>query len=103
MRHRCPGPTALNAHWSWQPVTPSLERNVHDDDVPKRPLRQRVYAFLFRFLGPAQLGSSEQPETGPADASYACPVCGRPMSEHTYTSVAERRRVICPAPPLQRD
>jgi hypothetical protein len=76
---------------------------VPDRDAGKPPFRRRLYAFLFRFLGPAQLGSSEQPETGPADASYACPVCGRPMSEHTYTSVAERRRVICPAPPLPRD
>ena len=69
----------------------------------ERPwLGRRVYDFLFRFLGPAQLGSEQEPETQPADASYACPVCGRPMSEHTYVTTSVRRGIVCPAPPLSR-
>ena len=61
---------------------------------------RRVYDFLFRFLGPAQLGSEHEPETKPADGSFACPVCGHPMSEHTYVTTSVRRGIVCPAPPL---
>ena len=67
---------------------------------PKPSFGQRIYNFLFRFLGPAQLGSFDQPETRPADASYHCPVCGHPMSEHTYITTPERKRMVCPGPPL---
>ena len=62
----------------------------------------RVYAFLFRFLGPAQLGPATQEPTAEADPEFACPVCGRAMSEHTWTQDAGRRRMVCPAPPIDR-
>ena len=61
---------------------------------------QRVYNFLFRFLGPAELGSFDQPATKAGDTSYTCPVCGHPMSEHTFQESRERKRMICPGPPL---
>jgi hypothetical protein len=62
----------------------------------------RIYAFFFRFLGPAQLGPSSQEPTAAADPEFACPVCGSPMSEHTWTQDAGRRRMVCPKPPLTR-
>lgn len=56
----------------------------------------RVYAFLFRFLGPAQLGSTEDPETAAPDPQFSCPMCGQPMAEHTWHEDAGRRRMYCP-------
>ncbi len=69
-------------------------------DEPRGGFGRRVYAFLFRFLGPAQLGSQDQPPTRPADQSFACPVCGHPMAEHTYSESDGRKRMVCPGPPL---
>ena len=66
----------------------------------RRGFWTRTYRFLFRFLGPAQLGSGTETETAPPDPDYACPICGRPMSEHTWIEDAGRRRMYCPAPPL---
>ncbi len=62
-------------------------------------LGARVYAFLFRFLGPAQLGSDHDPATRQPDPQFACPVCERPMDEHRWTVDAGRRRMRCPVPP----
>jgi len=76
---------------------------VPNPDVPKPWLGQRIYNFLYRFFGPAELGSFDEPETAPADETYHCPVCGHPMSEHEYTTTAGRRRMTCPAPPLTRN
>ncbi|GAB3600648.1 hypothetical protein GCM10027446_34110 [Angustibacter peucedani] len=70
------------------------------DGEQRQWLGARVYAFLFRFLGPAQLGSQQQPPTGQPDPQFACPVCGHPMAEHTWVEDAGRRRMYCPAPPL---
>jgi hypothetical protein len=73
---------------------------VSDPSTPKPWLGQRIYNFLFKFLGPAQLGTFDDAEPRPADASYRCPVCGHAMSEHSYTQTADRKRMVCPAPPL---
>ena len=62
----------------------------------------RVYNFLFRFLGPAQLGPASHAPTAEADPEFACPVCGAPMSAHSWTPDAGRRRMVCPQPPLPR-
>jgi hypothetical protein len=70
---------------------------VRDDDRPW--LGARVYAFLMRFLGPAQLGSHTEPQTSAADPQFACPVCGAPMARHTWTTDGGRRRMQCPGPP----
>jgi hypothetical protein len=59
----------------------------------------RVYRFLFRFLGPAQLGSDAEPPTAEPDPEFVCPICGHPMSEHSWIEDAGRRRMYCPAPP----
>ncbi|MGN6300111.1 MAG: hypothetical protein ACTHN8_03355 [Angustibacter sp.] len=56
----------------------------------------RVYAFLFRFLGPAQLGSQDEPETSAPDPEFTCPLCGHPMAEHTWHEDGGRRRMYCP-------
>lgn len=71
--------------------------------APDKPwVGRRVYDFLFRFLGPAQLGAFDpQAETQPPDSSFACPVCGQPMSEHAYQQSAGRKRMTCPGPPLR--
>jgi hypothetical protein len=63
----------------------------------------RVYAFLFRFLGPAQIGPSTQEPTGAPDPEFSCPVCGHAMSEHSWTLDAGRRRMVCPTSPIPRD
>jgi hypothetical protein len=66
----------------------------------RRPwIGARVYAFLFRFLGPAQLGSESEKPTAAPDPEFHCPVCGQPMSQHTWTLDAGRRRMVCPSPP----
>ena len=68
--------------------------------MSERPwLGARVYAFLFRFLGPAQLDSHEQPPTSTPDPQFTCPACGRSMAEHTWIEDAGRRRMYCPATP----
>ena len=63
-------------------------------------LLQRVYAVLFRFLGPAQLGTFTEPETRPADDAYTCPVCGFAVAEHEVRFTQGRRRMTCPGPAL---
>jgi hypothetical protein len=59
----------------------------------------RVYAFLFRFLGPAQLGSRHDAETAAPDPQFSCPACGRAMAEHTWHVDGGRRRMYCPSGP----
>ena len=59
----------------------------------------RVNEKLIRVAGPAQLGAGH-PE-GPDDrsGSYACPICGRAMTEHTVLRADGQRdatRLICP-------
>src|SRR3954465_9179100 len=62
---------------------------------------QRIYAFLFRFLGPAQVDPAPA-ERPPSDADYACPACGRPMGEHEHTPGGGRPPAARPAPPAGR-
>jgi hypothetical protein len=66
-------------------------------EKPRKSFGQRVYDFLFRFLGPAQLGRPDEPPPPVVDPSTTtCPRCGRPMTEHTYVETAQRRRLRCP-------
>ena len=69
---------------------------------PDKPwMGRRVYDFLFRFYGPANIGTFDPSvETRPADAKFACPSCGFPMDEHEYQQSAGRKRMTCPGPPL---
>jgi hypothetical protein len=57
----------------------------------------RIYAFLFRFLGPADLGDPNEPPPGELPQAGPCPRCGNPMAEHIYVSTPERKRMRCPA------
>ena len=59
-------------------------------------LGQRIYRFLFRFLGPAQLGDPNEASPPPLPRAAPCPRCGRPMEEHTYVEMPERKRLRCP-------
>ncbi len=81
---------------------PSYAGDMSDEPAtdPRPWFGRRVYDFLFRFLGPAQLGSNDQPPTRAADQTYLCPVCGHEMSEHSYQVSDGRKRMTCPAPPL---
>ncbi|GAB3692422.1 hypothetical protein [Angustibacter aerolatus] len=75
-------------------------RPPSDPPEAERPwLGRRVYRFLFRFMGPAQLGSWHEPPTAPADGGYACPVCGAPMRDHDVVVTNGLRRLTCPRRP----
>jgi hypothetical protein len=74
-------------------------------DPARRPLRERVreaggwYAYwnsrLIRVAGPASVGPYETtPE--PARAERPCPLCGRPMSEHTFDRTGPKPLMSCP-------
>ena len=56
-----------------------------------------VYAFLFRFLGPADLGDPNEPPPAKIPVAAPCPRCHKPMAEHTYVDTPERKRLRCPA------
>jgi hypothetical protein len=56
----------------------------------------RAYAFLFRFLGPAQLGDPDEAPPGELPPAAPCPGCGKPMALHTYVETPERKRMRCP-------
>jgi len=76
-----------------------------DDAEAPRPLRQRVreaggwYAWfnsnLIRVAGPASVGPYETtPE--PRRTERPCPLCGRPMSEHTFDRTGPKPLMHCP-------
>ncbi|MCX6501132.1 MAG: hypothetical protein NT132_01750 [Microbacterium sp.] len=76
-----------------------------DDAEAPRPLRQRVreaggwYAWfnsnLIRVAGPASVGPYETtPE--PSRTERPCPLCGRPMSEHTFDRTGPKPLMHCP-------
>jgi hypothetical protein len=56
----------------------------------------RIYAFLFRFLGPAQLGDPDEPPPATLPQAAPCPGCGKPMEHHTYVETPQRKRLRCP-------
>ena len=70
-----------------------------------RPLRERVreaggwYQFLnarlIRVAGPASVGPYDTvPE--PERAERPCPLCGHPMSEHTFDRSGPKPLMFCP-------
>ncbi|MFS0867663.1 hypothetical protein AB3M83_10095 [Microbacterium sp. 179-B 1A2 NHS] len=76
------------------------------EPTPERPrLRERVraaggwYAYwnsrLIRYAGPASVGPYET-EPEPVRTERACPLCGAPMSAHTFDRSGERPRMHCP-------
>lgn len=59
----------------------------------------RLNRFMYPIAGPASLGAGhpEAPYVPPADP--ACPICGRPMAEHTIVRGTSNRSssLNCPA------
>ncbi|WP_147303924.1 hypothetical protein [Subtercola boreus] len=70
----------------------------------KRPggLGGWLNARLFPYLGPPPLGpfdtESAESKTERASAG-SCPLCGRPMREHTIDRAGERTQLYCPDGP----
>lgn len=69
------------------------------------PLRQRVraaggwYAYLnsglIRVAGPASVGPYDT-EPEPERGTHACPLCGRPMTAHTFDRSGPKPLMHCP-------
>jgi hypothetical protein len=56
---------------------------------------------LIRIAGPAQLGAGHPEAPEQRSAGAACPMCGRPMTEHQVLRPGGQRdatRLVCPAP-----
>ncbi|RLK49614.1 hypothetical protein [Microbacterium telephonicum] len=72
----------------------------------RSPLRQRVqdaggwYAYLnsrlIRAAGPASVGPYDS-EPEPVRTERACPLCGAPMSAHTFDRTGPKPLMHCPA------
>lgn len=84
---------------------------MSDTDAPapgRRPLRERVreaggwYAFLntnlIRVAGPAAVGPYETtpPPSASERAERACPLCGAPISQHTFDRSGPKPLMHCP-------
>jgi len=78
---------------------------VTDHDATRRPLRQRVrdaggwYAYLnsrlIRLAGPASVGPYDA-EPEPVRTARACPLCGHPMTAHTFDRSGPKPLMHCP-------
>lgn len=54
---------------------------------------------LIRFAGPAQLGAGRPEGPDVRSAAAPCPICGRPMTEHSVLRSDGQRdatRLVCP-------
>jgi hypothetical protein len=63
-------------------------------------LADRLNRALYPHLGPAQLGSSDEPPPAPS-AGRPCPLCGASMRDHVVERAGERdwttaSRLHCP-------
>ncbi|CAL4859496.1 hypothetical protein [Microbacterium sp. MM2322] len=78
---------------------------MDEERESRPPLRQRIraaggfYAWwnnrLIRYAGPASVGPYET-EPEPIRTERACPLCGNPMSQHTFDRTGERPLIHCP-------
>lgn len=79
--------------------------NMSDSPAARPALRERVraaggwYAYLnsrlIRFAGPASVGPYDtDPE--PVRTERACPLCGQPMSAHTFDRSGAKPLMHCP-------
>ena len=58
----------------------------------------RLNRALVPYLGPPKLGPYDEPPL-PAVATRSCPMCHRPMSEHTFDRSPGRPTYVgCPTP-----
>ena len=66
-------------------------------ETPKRAWWQNLNRALFPFMGPAQLGPFGEPPLPPTDVK-PCPLCGKPMSGHTFERSQDHNstRMYCP-------
>ena len=83
---------------------PDMDASTPD----RRPLRERVreaggwYAFLntslIRVAGPAAVGPYETtpPPSQAERAERACPLCGAPISQHTFDRSGPKPLMHCP-------
>ncbi|MGA7148918.1 MAG: hypothetical protein WBX17_10570 [Microbacterium sp.] len=79
-----------------------------DPSEPRRPLRVRVreaggwYTWfntrLIRLAGPAAVGPYETapPPSSKERAERACPLCGHPMTAHTFDRSGPKPLMHCP-------
>jgi hypothetical protein len=82
--------------------------DTHSTPERRRPLRERVreaggwYAFvnsrLIRAAGPAAVGPYETtpPPSAAQRAEQACPLCGAPISRHTFDRSGPKPLMHCP-------
>lgn len=79
-------------------VEPLHGKVAHTGVVSKLFWWQRLHKAIFPFMGPAQLGPFGEPPL-PSAAEKPCPLCARPMSDHTFTRSQDHRstRMRCPA------
>ncbi|WP_214466847.1 hypothetical protein [Microbacterium flavescens] len=83
---------------------------MRDEDAPthRPPLRERVreaggwYSFLntklIRLAGPAAVGPYETapPPSASERAERACPLCGAPITRHTFDRSGPKPLMHCP-------
>ncbi|BDV30451.1 hypothetical protein [Microbacterium terricola] len=78
---------------------------VRKDAVPLRAriraaggLYAWVNASLIRLAGPASVGpyEAEAPPSAAQRAERACPLCGRPMTAHTFDRSGPKPLMHCP-------
>lgn len=84
-----------------------MRKNTKDEGA-RLPLRERVraaggwYSYvnsrLIQLAGPASVGPYETtpPPTAEARAERACPLCGHPVSEHTFDRSGPKPLMYCP-------
>ncbi|MCJ1696118.1 MULTISPECIES: hypothetical protein [Rathayibacter] len=62
----------------------------------KPGLYNRINRAIYSFTGPAHvgIGRPEEPYVAPADP--VCPLCGRPMAQHSIDRSGERTQLHCP-------
>lgn len=65
--------------------------------VSKSRWWEKLNKAIFPFMGPAQLGPFDQEPLPPAE-NKACPLCGQPITLHTFVRSQDRNatRMHCP-------
>ncbi|WP_026874812.1 hypothetical protein [Jiangella gansuensis] len=66
-------------------------------DRGKLPWYGRLTEALMPLLGPADVGSPDEPPASRATRDTICPQCHQPMSLHRRERVGGKNRHYCPA------
>lgn len=56
---------------------------------------QYLNARLISVAGPASVGPYDD-EPAPASTGSSCPICAKPMSQHTFDRAGAKPRMFCP-------